>query len=72
MLMSERWLPGVEQVWVDEFAAFPKPKCECGTTKTLGKDDHNMLHSDWCPKRKAYEEDEMIREALKDDSEKKK
>lgn len=25
------------------------PKCECGTSITLGKDDHPMHHSSWCP-----------------------
>lgn len=26
-----------------------KPKCECGSSVTLGKEDHPQFHSDYCP-----------------------
>jgi hypothetical protein len=29
------------------------PKCSCGTSKTMGKDDHWSHHSDWCDVYKA-------------------
>lgn len=40
-----------------EFIAVNKPKCDCGTTITLGKDDHAMYHSDWCEIKKQYEKE---------------
>lgn len=52
------WLPG----WLIT------PKCECGTTITLGKDDIGMLHSSYCPVRTRWEEDnayEQSKEKLK-------
>ena len=27
----------------------PPPKCTCGVTITMGKDDHWHFHSDYCP-----------------------
>ena len=27
----------------------PKPKCECGATIAMGKDDNPSYHSTWCP-----------------------
>lgn len=29
-------------------------KCECGSSVTLGKDDHPSLHSDYCPLKKQF------------------
>lgn len=38
----------------------PEPaKCECGTTKTMGKDDHPQFHSDWCSVYKEYKAKEQ-------------
>lgn len=36
-------------------------KCECGTTITLGLNDIEMLHSDWCPVYKEYKAKENIK-----------
>jgi hypothetical protein len=34
---------------------YSPPTCECGVSKTLGKDDHWQFHSDYCPIRKNKE-----------------
>lgn len=35
--------------WLDAPPQAPKPKCECGTSITMGPDDAPEYHSDWCP-----------------------
>lgn len=37
------------------------PKCECGTTIAMGKDDHPSFHSDYCEVRKEWELEEKLR-----------
>jgi len=39
-----------------------QPTCECGVAKTLGKDDQPMFHSDYCPVKVRWQEDESFRE----------
>ena len=35
----------------------PKPKCECGMTIALDKEDHPSYHSDWCPVKKEWDKE---------------
>lgn len=30
------------------------PKCECGASVTMGKDDMEIFHSSWCPVTEYY------------------
>jgi hypothetical protein len=43
---------GWDSVWEDytdkELKEPVKPKCTCGVTKTMGKDDHLDYHSNYC------------------------
>jgi hypothetical protein len=42
----------IDGYWVQASTPIEKkdsPKCQCGTSITLGRDDHPMHHSSWCP-----------------------
>lgn len=41
--------------WTPYEVVKPKPKCECGVTIALGKEDDPIYHSDWCPIKKEYD-----------------
>lgn len=59
------WLTGgKDNAWVREWDALatealkkPEPKCVCGSSITMGKDDHPTFHDDVCEVRKKYERD---------------
>lgn len=43
------WFDEAPGSWEDEITKVKKPKCECGTTITLGSGDDPQFHSDYCP-----------------------
>jgi hypothetical protein len=38
------------------------PKCECGVSVTLGKEDQPMFHSPYCPVKARWQEDEDFKQ----------
>jgi hypothetical protein len=42
--------------WINPHTELPKQKtpCHCGTTITMGKEDHPHYHSDYCPVYKEW------------------
>jgi hypothetical protein len=53
--MSDSW-------YEDWLLAKEKPKCTCGATITMGKDDHWQFHSDYCEIYKEGKKDADVQE----------
>lgn len=47
---QDAWLMMQGSSYYDQ--VFKAPKCECGATIAMGKDDHYSHHSLWCEIRK--------------------
>lgn len=62
--MDKKGWFGGDHVWIDEWNKLAeeavkiyKPNCICGSTITMGKDDHPTFHDRDCEIRKKYERD---------------
>lgn len=59
MAEQDEWLSlyGTDNVWVELAGGIKqeKPKCSCGTSILLGKDDQPEFHSDYCDLQKKEE-----------------